>query len=89
MVLLNGLAVRETAVIRATFTATTGGIAGAVEAFGSLDGVNFFSLGSPLTITATGTQYAVISNAFVQYVRAQVTTTVTGGTISATVGLNG
>lgn len=89
MVLLNGLAVRETAVIRATFTATTAVLPGLWRPFGSLDGVNFFSLGSPLTITAAGTQYAVISNAFVQYVRAQVTTTVTGGTISATVGLNG
>jgi type 1 fimbria pilin len=85
---LDGLAVRQNAVLSVTTSA--GVSAGAVQLEGSLDGVHFFNLGSAVSTTAASTTTAVtVTSAFARYVRAAVTTTVTGGTVSASVGLNG
>ena len=74
----------------ATFTTSAGTTAGACQLFGSLDGVNYVALGSPVTTATASTTFTqVVQNCFMRYVRAQVTTTITGGTVSASVGLSG
>jgi hypothetical protein len=85
---LDGGVARANAV--ATFTTSSGVSAGACQLFGSLDGVNYVALGSPVTTASASTTYTqVVQNAFVRYVRAQVTTTIVGGSVSASVALNG
>jgi hypothetical protein len=85
---LDGLSVRQNATIAVTTSA--GVSAGSVQLQGSLDGVNFFDLGSPVSTTAASTTtQVVVSNAYARYVRANVGTSITGGTISASVGLSG
>jgi hypothetical protein len=85
---LDGLVVRQNA--SATFTTSAGTSAGACQLFGSLDGVNFVALGSPVTTATASTTFTqVAQNCFVRFVRAQVTTTVVGGTVSAMVGVSG
>lgn len=85
---LDGLAVRANAVMSVTTSA--GVTAGAVQLQGSLDKTNWFNLGSAVSTTAANTTtQVVVSNAYARYVRAAVTTGVTGGTVSASVGLNG
>jgi hypothetical protein len=85
---LDGLCVRANAVISVTTSA--GVTAGAVQLQGSLDGVNYFNLGSAISTTTASTTTAVlVQNAFARFVRAAVVTAITGGTVSASVGLNG
>jgi hypothetical protein len=85
---LDGVVVRQNAV--ATFTTSAGTSAGACQLFGSLDGVNFVALGSPVTTATASTTFTqVVQNCFMRYIRAQVTTTVVGGTVSASIGLSG
>jgi hypothetical protein len=85
---LDGAVARANAVI--TVTTSAGVSAGAVGLFGSLDGVNYVQLGSPISTTAASTTYtAVATNVFMRWVRAAVTATVVGGTISASVGVSG
>jgi hypothetical protein len=85
---LDGAVVRANAVI--TVTTSAGVTAGAVALQGSLDGVNFVNLGSAISTTAASTTYtAVATNVFMRYVRAAVTTAITGGTVSASVGVSG
>ena len=85
---LDGLAVRQNAVM--TVTTSSGVSAGDVQLEGSLDGVNFFNLGSAVSTTSASTTTQVTATAaLVRYVRAAVTTAITGGTISASVGVNG
>lgn len=64
---------------------TSAGVtAGAVQLQGSLDNVNWFNLGSALSTTAATTVYSVsVANTPFQYIRANVTSTITGGTITA------
>jgi hypothetical protein len=85
---LDGLVVRANAV--ATVTTSTGVSAGSVVLEGSLDGVNYVTLGSAVTTSAASTTSTVVAtNAFVRFVRARVATAITGGTVSASVGLSG
>jgi hypothetical protein len=85
---LDGLCVRQNAILAVTTSA--GVSAGAVQLEASLDGVNFWNAGSAVSTTAASTTTSVVvSNVLARYVRAAVTTTVTGGTISASVGVNG
>ncbi|MEB3048994.1 hypothetical protein KV112_04425 [Mycolicibacter sp. MYC123] len=84
---LDGLTVRSSAVL--SVTATTGVTAGAVQLQGSLDGSNWFNLGSPVSTTAAGTTQTVVTSAYAQYVRAAITTAITGGKVSASVGVSG
>ena len=71
-------------------TTSAGVSAGSVQCQGSLDGTNWFSLGSAVsTSAASTTTQVVVTSAFTRFVRAKIATTITGGTITATVGLNG
>jgi hypothetical protein len=84
---LDGQVVRQNAV--ATITTSAGVSAGSVVLEGSLDGTNFVTLGSAVSTTSASTTYTVAApNVFVRAVRARVATAITGGTISATVGLH-
>jgi hypothetical protein len=71
-----------------TMVATTsaGVSAGAVQLQGSMDNVNWVSLGSPLTTAVASTTTAQTQSAQPwQYIRAVVTTTIVGGTITVLV----
>lgn len=66
------------------FTATAGVGAGAVALEVSHDNISWFRTGTPVTLVASTTgNIAISSNAF-RYARGAITTTVTGGTVSAT-----
>jgi len=85
---LDGAVVRSTAVLAVTTSA--GVTAGAVQLEGSLDGSHWFNLGSAQsTTTASTTTQTVVSSAAARYVRAAITTAITGGTVTAWVGLSG
>jgi hypothetical protein len=85
---LDGLAVRTTAVM--SVTTSSGVSAGSVQLQGSLDGTNWFALGSPVTTSAASTTTPVIvTGTAVRFVRANVATAITGGTVLASVGLSG
>jgi hypothetical protein len=85
---LDGLSVRSAAVL---VVSTSAGVsAGSVALQGSLDGTNWFSLGSAVTTSAASTTtQVVVSSAFSRYVRANVATAITGGTVTASVGVSG
>lgn len=84
---LDGLVIRESAVIAVTTSA--GVTAGDVQLQGSLDGANWFNLGSAVsTTTASTTTQTVVSNAMARYFRAAVTTAITGGTVTVSVGVS-
>ena len=85
---LDGLSVRQNAVM--TVTTTAGASAGDVQLQGSLDGTNFVNLGSAVSTTAASTTTAVVvQTAFVRYVRASITTPITGGQVNVSVGVSG
>lgn len=85
---LDGVVVRPNAIL--VVTSSAGVSAGAVQLEGSLDQTNWFNIGSAVTTSAASTTTVVSStSAFARFVRAAVTTAITGGTVSATVGLHG
>jgi hypothetical protein len=85
---LDGVVSRANAV--ATVSSSGGTSAGSVVLEGSLDGTNYFTLGSAVTTSAASTTYTVAAtNVFVRYVRARVATSITAGTITAWVSLSG
>jgi hypothetical protein len=85
---LDGLSVRSTAVL--VVTTSSGVSAGSVQLQGSNDATNWYSLGSPVTTSAASTtSQVVVSSAYSRYVRANVATAITGGTVAASVGLYG
>jgi hypothetical protein len=85
---LDGVVSRANAV--ATITTSSGVSAGSVVLEGSLDGINFITLGSAVTTSAASTTYTVAStSSFFRFVRARVATLISGGTISAWVSLSG
>ena len=85
---LDGLAVRANAVM--VVTSSAGVSAGSVALQGSLDNVNWFSLGSAVTTSAASTTTpVVVTGAYARYVRANVATAITGGTVTASVGVSG
>jgi hypothetical protein len=84
---LDGVVVRSTAVMSVTASGSV--TAGSVQMQGSLDGTDWFSLGSPVTTSASATTQVVASNAFTRFVRASIATAITGGTVSASVALSG
>jgi hypothetical protein len=68
-------------------TISSAGIsAGAVQLQGSLDNLNWANLGTPITLTASTVQTVSVTGAPFRFVRANVSTNVTGGTVSAWVG---
>lgn len=63
--------------------------AGSVQMEGSIDGTNWFSLGSAVNTNAASTVFApvIVTGTAVRYVRASIATGITGGTITAVVGM--
>lgn len=85
---LDGLTARPTAVLSVTTSA--GVTAGAVQLQGSLDGTNWYDLGSATSTTAASTTtQTIVSSAYARYVRAAITTPVAGGTVTASVAVAG
>jgi hypothetical protein len=86
---LDGAVIRPNATM--VVVSSAGVSAGSVQLQGSLDGTNWFSLGSAVTTSTASTVFApvVVTNALTRFVRANVATAITGGTISATVGVSG
>ena len=85
---VDGLTVRSAAAI--SVTTSSGVSAGAVTLQGSLDATNWFNLGSAIsTTTASTTTQTVVSSAYARYFRAAITTAITGGTVTASVGVSG
>lgn len=70
--------------ISCVFTTTAGISAGAVALEVSQDNINWFRTGSPVTLTASAVSNIAISGNAFRYARGAITTTVTGGTVSAT-----
>jgi hypothetical protein len=68
-------------------TSGAGVSGGAVQLKGSLDGINWFSLGSAVTTNGASQTFApvVVTAQPVQYLRADITTLISGGTGSAVV----
>lgn len=87
-VVLDALAVRSAAVMSTTTSA--GVSAGNVQLQGSLDGTNWFNLGSALSTTsASTTTQTVVSSAYARFIRAAITATITGGTVTVSVAASG
>jgi hypothetical protein len=72
-------------------TSGAGVSAGSVQLQGSVDGTNWFNLGTATNTNAASTVFApvVVTGTAVRYVRAFIATGITGGTISAIVGMSG
>ncbi len=85
---LDGVVVRQNALMSVTTSA--GVSAGSVQMQGSYDGSSWFSLGSAVSTTAASTTtQVVVSTGFTRFVRANVATAITGGTVTVWVGLYG
>ena len=86
---LDGLSTRTAASM--VVVSSAGVSAGSVQMQGSLDNVSWYSLGSAVSTTTASNVYTpvVTTTTPFRYVRALIATTVTGGTISATVGASG
>jgi hypothetical protein len=82
----DGGTIHGTAIMQVT--SGVGVSAGAVQMQGSLDNVNWFNLGAATTTNAASTVFApvVVTGTAVRYVRASITTPITGGTVTAVVG---
>lgn len=86
---LDGLTVRQNAVL--TVTTTAGVSAGTVVLQASNDGTNFYAVSdaSVSTTAASTTSSVVATNVFARHFRAAITTAVTDGTVTASVGVSG
>jgi hypothetical protein len=85
---LDGVVVRENALM--SVTTSSGVSAGSVQMQGSFDGANYFALGSAVTTSAASTTtQVVVSSGFTRFVRANIATAITGGTVTVSVGLYG
>jgi hypothetical protein len=68
---------------------SSGITAGAVTLQGSMDNTNWWAIGSPVTVTASTTTASVQSSAYARFFRAEASTTVVGGTVTAYVAAAG
>jgi hypothetical protein len=85
---LDAATIRQNAVL--VVTTGAGVSAGDVELQASLDGTNFWTVGSALAVSAANTTYSQTStSAFGRYFRAVVSTNITGGSVDAWVGASG
>lgn len=86
---LDGLTTRTTAVM--VVNSSAGVSAGSVQLYGSLDGTVFYTLGSPVSTTSASTVSTPVVSTSVpfRYLKAVIATTITGGTITASVGASG
>jgi hypothetical protein len=64
------------------WTGSAGVSAGAVQLQGSLDSTSWVLLGSPQTVTASTSGAQAVNGQAYRYIRATVTTTITGGTVT-------
>ncbi len=85
---LDGIVARS---IQTLVVTTSSGVsAGSVQLQGSMDNVSWYSLGSAVTTSAASTTTAVtVTNSLARYVRANVATAITGGTVTAWVAVAG
>lgn len=81
---LDAVTVRANSIL--VVVTSAGVTAGDVQLQGSLDGVNFYAIGSALAVSAANTVYTGTSTTRARYFRAVVSTTITGGTVSAWIG---
>jgi len=66
---------------------SAGVTAGTVQLQGSLDGVSWFNIGAALNINAAGAVFQGSSGATpARFIRAQITATITGGTVTVFIG---
>jgi hypothetical protein len=88
-VVLDGVVTRSTAVL--VVNSSAGVSAGSVQLYGSLDGTNFYTLGSAVSTSSASTVFApvVVTSTPFRYLKAVIATTITGGTITATVAASG
>lgn len=70
--------------VSCVFVTTAGISAGAVALEVSHDNISWFRTGTPVTLTASAVSNIAISGNAFRYARGAITTTVTGGTVSAT-----
>jgi hypothetical protein len=85
---LDGVTTRQVATMIVTTSASVS--AGSVQLQISNDGIAWLNAGSAVSTTSGSTSTQVnVSSAYARYARAVVATTITGGTISATVSLYG
>ena len=88
LVVLDGFATLQVATMIVTTSA--GVSAGSVQLQISNDSTNWFNVGSAVYMTAANTSYQVnVTSAYARHARAVIATTITGGTITATVGVSG
>jgi hypothetical protein len=82
----SGIARAYHAMVVTTSAGVTGGV---VQLQGSLDGTNWFNLPgtSSVTTSAASTTTAATATCAARFIRAAVTTAITGGTVSAVVGM--
>src|SRR5665213_364960 len=83
----DGGTIHGTAIMQVT--SGLGVSAGSVQMQGSLDGTNWFNLGTATNTNAASTVFApvIVTGTAVRYVRAHIATNITGGTVTATVGM--
>lgn len=82
---LDGVVVRTNSLL--VVVTGTGVSAGAVKIQGSLDGTNWYAIGSPLSVSAASTVYTQSGTVPARYFRAVVSTAITGGTVDAWIGV--
>lgn len=68
---------------------TSAGVtAGAVQLLGSIDNVNWYALGAPVTTNTASTVFTVpVANTPTRSLRARITTAIVGGTVTANVAM--
>jgi hypothetical protein len=72
-------------------TSSAGVSAGSVQLQGSLDNANWVNIGTAVSTTTASTTFppVIATSQFVRYVRANIATAITGGTVTVSVGANG
>jgi hypothetical protein len=87
--ILDGLSTRTTAIM--VVNSSAGVSAGSVQLYGSLDGTVFYALGSAVSTSSASTTFTpvVTTSTPFRYLKAVIATTITGGTITASVGASG
>jgi hypothetical protein len=82
---LDGVVVRTNSLL---VVVTGAGVsAGDVKVQGSLDGANWYAIGSPLAVSAANTVYTQTGTVPARFFRATVSTAITGGTVDAWLGV--
>jgi hypothetical protein len=82
---LDGVVVRTNSLL--VVVTGTGVSAGAVKIQGSLDGSNWYAIGSALAVSAASTVYTQAGTVPARFFRAVVSTAITGGTLDAWIGV--